>query len=103
MDARENPDVRALLESDAEVVPAAAIAPIVKMHPSVMIDKVRSGEWDLCATMQSGGHVKFFRRDFLRKSGLLQDEKEELLRQMVEELKALRDLIEMAMKGGNAK
>lgn len=88
----KNPYVRALLDMDAEVVPASAISPIIRMHPSVMIDYVRSGEWNLCQTIQSGDHVKFFRRDFLRKSGLI-DEDTDLLIQIRNELKELRNEI----------
>ena len=97
-DIRDNEYVRALIECDLEVVPASMIAPIIRMHPSTMIDHVRKGEWNLCATVISGDHVKFFRRDFLRKAGLI-DAKDELIMQVLEELKELRRLVEFAMKG----
>ncbi len=95
---RDNEYVRALIECDLEVVPASMISPIIRMHPSAMIDHVRKGEWNLCATVQSGDHVKFFRRDFLRKAGLI-DAKDELIMQVLEELKELRRLVESVMKG----
>lgn len=97
-DIRDNPFVRALIECDLEVVPASMIAPILRMHQSVLIDHVRKGEWNLCATIISGDHVKFFRRDFLRKAGLI-DEKDELIMQVLEEVKELRRLVESIMKG----
>ena len=37
MDYTPSPAVQALMDRDDELVPAAAIAPIVKMHPSVII------------------------------------------------------------------
>lgn len=66
--------VYALMSRDDEVVPAAAIAPIVKMHPSVIIHKAKNGEWprEICNYIVSGSHVKFFRIDFLRKGGWIQ-------------------------------
>ena len=97
-DIRDNEYMRALIECDQEVVPASMIAPIIRMHPSTMIDHVRKGEWNLCATVISGDHVKFFRRDFLRNAGLI-DAKDELIMQVLEELKELRRLVEFAMKG----
>lgn len=97
-DIRDNEYVRALIECDLEVVPASMISPIIRMHPSTMIDHVRKGEWNLCATVISGDHVKFFRRDFLRNAGLI-DAKDELIMQVLEELKELRRLVESAMKG----
>ena len=67
-------DVIALLLREDEVVPAAAIAPIMKMHPSVIIHKAKSGEWprEICNYVISGRCVKFFRIDFLRKGGWIQ-------------------------------
>ncbi len=82
-----------LMEMDDEVVPASAIAPIIKMHQSVMIDHVRKGEWNLCATVQSGDHVKFFRRDFLRRCGFL-NENEDVLSQILSQLDEIRQMLE---------
>ena len=66
--------VMALMSRTDEVVPAAAIAPIVKMHPSVIIHKAKNGEWprEICNYIVSGRCVKFFRIDFLRKGGWIQ-------------------------------
>ena len=66
--------VLALMARNDEVVPAAAIAPIVKMHPSVIIHKAKNGEWprEICNYIVSGRCVKFFRIDFLRKGGWIQ-------------------------------
>jgi hypothetical protein len=66
--------VLALMARQEEVVPAMAIAPIVKMHPSVIIAKAKAGEWprEVCNYVISGRCVKFFRIDFLRKGGWIQ-------------------------------
>lgn len=71
MDYTPSPAVQALMDRDDELVPAAAIAPIVKMHPSVIIAYARDGKWprDVCNYIVSGTHVKFFRIDFLKKGG----------------------------------
>lgn len=67
-------DVLALMLRNDEVVPAAAIAPIVQMHPSVIIKQAKDGTWDrqICNYVISGNRVKFFRIDFLRKGGWIQ-------------------------------
>ena len=71
MDYTPSPAVQALMDRDDELVPAAAIAPIVKMHPSVIIAYAKDGKWprDVCNYIVSGTHVKFFRLDFLKKGG----------------------------------
>ena len=71
MDYTPSPAVQALMDRDDELVPAAAIAPIVKMHPSVIIAYARDGKWprEICNYIISGTHVKFFRIDFLKKGG----------------------------------
>ena len=66
--------VLALMARDDEVVPATAIAPIVKMHPSVIIKYAKDGTWprEICNYIVSGRCAKFFRIDFLRKGGWIQ-------------------------------
>ena len=66
-----SPAVQALMDRDDELVPAAAIAPIVKMHPSVIIKYAKNGKWprEICNYIVSGTHCKFFRIDFLKKGG----------------------------------
>ena len=66
--------VLALMARKEELVPAAAIAPILKMHPSVIINYAKTGKWsrEICNYIVSGTHVKFFRIDFLRKGGWIQ-------------------------------
>ena len=66
-----SPAVQELMDRTDELVPAAAIAPIVKMHPSVIIAYAKDGKWprDVCNYIVSGTHVKFFRIDFLKKGG----------------------------------
>ena len=63
--------VRDLMAMTDEVVPARLLAPILHMHPSVMVSQAKKGEWDrgICNYIVSGSHVKFFRVDFLRKGG----------------------------------
>ena len=65
------PDVLALMAREDEVVPAAAIAPIVKMKPDVIIKYAKEGSWprEVCNYIISGRCVKFFRIDFWRKGG----------------------------------
>lgn len=66
--------VMALMSRTDELVPAAALAPILKMHPSVIVRYAKSGQWprEVCNYIVSGNHVKFFRVDFLRKGGWIQ-------------------------------
>jgi len=63
--------IYALMEREEELVPAAAIAPIVRMHPQVIIKYAKDGKWprEVCNYIVSGRCVKFFRVDFLRKGG----------------------------------
>ena len=61
-----------LMNMTDEVVPARVLAPIVKMHPQVIINQARTGEWNRCEFVISGKRVKFFRIDFLRKGGWIQ-------------------------------
>ena len=72
--------VRQLMAMDCEVVSAKYIAPVVKMSESVIIHRVKSGEWDpemLGKYVISGNRVKFFRKDFLQKCGFMEPEKAE--------------------------
>lgn len=66
--------VLALMARKDEMVPAAAIAAVVKMHPQVIIKYAKEGRWprDVCNYIVSGRCVKFFRIDFLRKGGWIQ-------------------------------
>lgn len=74
MEARYSEAVLALMENPEELVPAALIAPVVRMNPGVMIKKAKEGKWDrgICNYIISGKRVKFFRVDFLRKGGWIQ-------------------------------
>ena len=72
--------VRDLMAMDAEVVPARMIAPVLKISESVLIHRVKNGEWDQDAmgkVVFSGNRVKFLRKDFLVKCGFMEPEKEE--------------------------
>ena len=66
--------VLALMDRQDELVPAAAIAPIVKIHPQTIVNYAKTGKWprEICNYIISGSHVKFFRIDFLRKGGWIQ-------------------------------
>ena len=63
--------VLALIDRDDEMITAADLAPIVRMHPSVIIKYAKEGKWPatICNCIVSGNRVKFFRIDFLRKGG----------------------------------
>ena len=68
-----------LMNRTDEVVPAEALAPILKMHPDVIRKYAKDGTWDsdrLGNYVISGGRVKFFRKDFLQKCGFLEPEAE---------------------------
>ena len=66
--------VRQLMARADDLVPAAAIAPILGMKAETIIKKAKSGQWDrgVCNYIVSGRCVKFFRVDFLRKGGWIQ-------------------------------
>ena len=63
--------VRELMQRTDDLVPAAAIAPILGMKEETIIKKAKIGQWDrgVCNYIISGTRVKFFRVDFLRKGG----------------------------------
>ena len=65
-------EVLSLIHMDSEMITAKEIAPIVKMHPSVIIAKAKAGEWNVCRYVISGTRVKFFRIDFLKAGGWIQ-------------------------------
>jgi hypothetical protein len=89
--------VHQLMAMTDETVSAAAIAPIVKMHPSVIIDYARKGQWNLCKYVISGRNVKFFRTDFLKNCGF-EDEAEtkkiDVMGLILQELKAIREALQ---------
>ena len=71
--------VKVLMEMTDETVSAKHIAPILKMNPSVIVKYAKDGTWDadrLGKYVISGGHVKFFRKDFLQKCGLMDPDPE---------------------------
>ena len=70
-DYKPSDAVLQLMSREDELVPAAAIAPIIKMKPARMVQYAKDGEWprDICNYIVSGRCVKFYRLDFLRKGG----------------------------------
>lgn len=69
-----SPLVLQLMARTDELVPAAALAPILGMKAETIIKKAKMGKWDrgVCNYIVSGTRVKFFRVDFLRKGGWIQ-------------------------------
>ena len=97
---RYTPEVLALMERQDETVPASALAPIVKMHPSVIVEYARTGRWTLCKYIVSGNRVKFFRKDFLRTCGFIPEEPPEadkmdlILRELIGIREAIAKMIQ---------
>lgn len=91
--------VQALINRTDETVSAKALAPIVRMHPSVIIRYARDGTWKLCECQISGNRVKFCRMDFLRKMGFIPEEapQKDLLTTIRDELVAIREMIARIM------
>ena len=62
-----------LLSMTDEMVFAKDIAPVLGKHAQVLIDKVKSGEWDRAngnyLYFPGDKTVKFYRIDFLKKGG----------------------------------
>ena len=60
-----------LMAREEDLVPAAAIAEIVRMKPERIVGYAKAGQWprEICNYIVSGRNVKFFRIDFLRKGG----------------------------------
>ncbi len=95
--------VKVLMEMTDETVSAKHIAPILKMSPSVIVKYAKDGTWDadrLGKYVISGGHVKFFRKDFLQKCGFLEyDEDEPSDHQLLDTICTKLDLIIGALTG----
>ena len=93
--------VRNLMAMHDEVVSAKHIAPILKMSESVIVKYAKDGTWDqdnLGKFVISGGHVKFFRKDFLTKCGFMDPEPEypsteKMLQQIWEAMMDIRILL----------
>lgn len=90
-------DVQRLIDMEDEVVYAKDLAPIVHIKPDVIIRYAKTGKWNLCRFVISGGHVKFFRKDFLQKCGFVDPEPEEKSteKMILEQLIALNEGISM--------
>ena len=69
-----SPLILQLMARTDDMVPAAAIAPILGMKAETIVKKAKIGKWDrgVCNYIISGTRVKFFRVDFLRKGGWIQ-------------------------------
>ena len=62
--------LEALMSRGDAVIYAKDIAPIVHMHPQVIIDQAKRNEWDQDHNgcfIRSGNRVKFNRADFVAK------------------------------------
>ena len=71
---RYSDEIRRLMAMSCEMITAADLAPIVRMHTSVIIHYAKTGQWprEICNYVVSGRNVKFFRVDFLRTGGWIQ-------------------------------
>ena len=92
--------VRHLMAMHEEVVAAKYLAPILHMDPSVIVKYAKDGTWNqdtLGKFVISGGHVKFFRKDFLQKCGFMEPEKEERTTEqlILEQITALNEGLTM--------
>ena len=93
------PEVQKLIDMDCEIVTAAQLAPILRMHPQTIIDRVKTGLWDpdrLGKFVISGERVKFFRMDFLQKCGFVEPDPErksaeQILTEMLSEVRAMHE------------
>lgn len=93
---RYSDEVYALMDRTDEMITAADIAPIVHMHKDVIIHYAKTGKWNLCEYVISGGRVKFSRIDFLRKMGFIPQETRpglSITEQVLQELTSIRALI----------
>ena len=93
--------VRTLLAMNAEVVPPKYIAPVLKMSESVLIHRVKTGEWDEEVhgkVIVSGHRVKFFRLDFLQKHGFIQPKPQgKTPEQLLQEISDRMDILTKAV------
>lgn len=93
--------VRTLMAMNAEVVPPKYIAPVLKMSESVLIHRVKSGEWDDNVhgkVIVSGHRVKFFRLDFLQKHGFIQPKPQgKTAEQLLQEISDRMDILTKAV------
>ena len=100
MDPNVSEAVMALMARPDEFVPASALAPIVKMHPSVIIEYAKNGNWPFCKYIISGNHVKFARIDFLKHFGFMKEEEpEEEAPTVAELITTLADSLITILKG----
>ena len=83
--------VRHLMAMTDEVVSAKHLAPILRMNPGVIVQRVKEGVWNQDALGKyviSGDRVKFFRKDFLQKCGFMPpDQPERTIIQAVDDLR----------------
>ena len=61
--------IEALKASDAVTVGPELIAAALRMSPSVLRKHVRDGEYNISAYDIQGSRIRFFRKDFLQKTG----------------------------------
>lgn len=83
----KHPDFDSALEAlkawKEDTVPASMLAPILNMSPGRIVKYAKNGTWDqdlrggfIISGEGPQAHVKFFKRDFLIKNGLMDPEPE---------------------------
>ena len=94
-------DVR---DMTADWITPAVAASVMKMNTGRLIEYARTGQLPF-ATQISGNRVKICRRSFLEAYGYGEEEKkepttEQLMEKLVDELKAIRELLAKSMQRG---
>ena len=80
--------VEALKASGEVTVGPELIAAALKMSPDVLRNHVRDGDYELSAVDVCGSRIRFFRKDFLQKTGEIPpDPPERSVIQAIDELK----------------
>lgn len=92
--------IEALKASDAVTVGPELIAAALRMSPSVLRKHVRDGEYNISAYDIQGSRIRFFRKDFLQKTGELpMDSEEKTDHQLLDEICTKMDLLLSALVG----
>ena len=90
--------IEALKASTEVTVGPELIAAALRMSPSVLRKHVRDGEYNISAYDIQGSRIRFFRKDFLQKTGELpMDEEKPTVEQLLTKLIGHIDVIETVM------